>query len=133
MIALEGNSLNCHDMVALADAVARCGISTLLLSRNQIANAGAASLASALKKAKSLTALDISSNDIGDAGIAELSALLPAVPHLASLNVSHNPFSAASEEALQAAAPPSLALQATPSPPLPDDSPKKKKGGRAAA
>ena len=130
---MEDNSLNCHDMVALADAVPRCGITTLLLARNRLADAGATSLAAALKKSKSLTAVDLSSNSIGDSGSQALAALLSDLPHLSSLNLSQNPFSAASEEALRGAALPSLALEATPAPPLPDESPKKKKGVRASA
>jgi Ran GTPase-activating protein (RanGAP) involved in mRNA processing and transport len=133
VLVMEGNSLSDHDMQALADAVARCGITTLRLARNSIADAGAASLAAALKKSRSLTAVDLSTNGIGDCGVEVLGEALAALPHLTSLNLSHNPFTPASEAALRAAAPASLSLEATPAPPLPEESPKKKKSSRASA
>ena len=133
VLVLEGNSINCHDLQALADAVARCGIATLRLARNRIADAGAASLAAALKKSKSLTAVDVSTNSISDSGAEALGDALPALPHLSSLNLSNNPFAPASEAALRAAAPASLSLEATPAPPMPDESPKKKSSSRASA
>ena len=98
-----------------ADVVKLCGaiatgklvkLKELLLSINQIGDAGVAALAEVLDKLPQLTTLELRNNQIGDAGVAALAEAAGKLPKLRYLNLEGNPnISQQAKDALKAALP----------------------------
>jgi hypothetical protein len=109
-----GNGATDTGAAALAAALPWCSITTLSLADNIVSDAGAASLAGALRDSTSLTSLDLSKNAIGVQGASALAGALRAsalVSLLLSVNDVGDDGAAAFAAALQGvAAPPALRM-----------------------
>ena len=98
-----------------ADVVKLCGaiatgklvkLEALLLSNNQIGDAGVAALAEAAGKLPQLEQLSLMNNQIGDAGVAALAEVAGKLPQLETLDLTYNPnISQQAKDALKAALP----------------------------
>ena len=96
-----------------ADVVKLCGaiatgklvkLKELLLSINQIGDAGVAALAEVLDKLPQLTTLELRNNQIGDAGVAALAEAAGKLPRLQRLELYGNQIGDAGAAALAEAA-----------------------------
>src|SRR6185312_1087633 len=102
---LQGRTLDLswklRDAITLIDVLeSNPSVNSLILSYNQIGDAGATALAKALESNSSLISLDLGSNQIGDAGATALAKALESNSSLTSLNLWSNQIGHAGATAL---------------------------------